>query len=351
MPSFEFRPARWIEGPHRMDADSLLHFAHALVEAPSPTGDEGPALAVAEQLLRDSGLRVTRQAVTPGRHNLFAAAGSAPRAILVTHLDTVPGDPPIRRDGDTLFGRGSCDAKGAAAAMIGAARTLVARGRSGFGLLFVVGEETTSDGAIAANALVASGELGWPCGDALIGEPTGNAWASAHPGVVIATLTTRGRAGHSSVPGSGDSAIHALVRWLGTLLDAPWPGETSAQVGRIDGGAAANVVAESARAEMMVRSSAATSDIVAHLRASAPRDAEVALTCASDPVTFATPPGAASQRVPFASDAPFLPALGRRFMLGPGAIELAHSQDERITGAELMIAHDRYVAWVEERTR
>ena len=124
-----------------MDSDSLLRLTHALVEAPSPTGDEGPALAVAEQLLRDSGLRVTRQAVTPGRHNLFAAAGSAPRAILVTHLDTVPGALPIRRDGDTLFGRGSCDAKGAAAAMIGAARTLLARGRSDFGLLQVIARD------------------------------------------------------------------------------------------------------------------------------------------------------------------------------------------------------------------
>ena len=46
-----------------------------------------------------------------------------------------------------MYGRGSCDAKGIAAAMIGAANELVSEGRNDVGLLFVVGEETYSDGA------------------------------------------------------------------------------------------------------------------------------------------------------------------------------------------------------------
>ena len=70
-----------------------------------------------------------------------------------------------------------------------------------------------------------------------------------------------------------------------------------------------------------------------------------------EPVSFATPHGAGADRVPFSSDAPFLGALGRLFMLGPGSIAHAHAADEQVTGRELVAAHAAYVAWVEECLR
>ena len=56
-----------------------------------------------------------------------------------------------RDDGEWIWGRGSCDAKGIAAAMIGAVESLVAEGIRGLALLFVVGEERNSAGAYRAS--------------------------------------------------------------------------------------------------------------------------------------------------------------------------------------------------------
>src|SRR5207302_881249 len=94
---------------------------------------------------------VQRIPVSSGRDDIFATVeGRAPAVILSTHLDTVPPFIPPRLEGSVLYGRGSCDAKGIASAMICAAERLRERGVP-VGLLFVVGEEVTHDGAHAAN--------------------------------------------------------------------------------------------------------------------------------------------------------------------------------------------------------
>src|SRR4029079_7154243 len=80
------------------------------------------------------------------RFNLFASWGE-PAVVLSTHMDTVPPFFPSSEDAGHLHGRGSGDTKGGIAAMLRAVEELVAEGRSGFGLLLVVGEETDSLGA------------------------------------------------------------------------------------------------------------------------------------------------------------------------------------------------------------
>ena len=69
-----------------------------------------------------------------------------------THFDCVPPFFPSRVEGDRLYGRGACDAKGILAAQVAAAERLRREGETRVGLLFVVGEERGSDGAKAANA-------------------------------------------------------------------------------------------------------------------------------------------------------------------------------------------------------
>src|SRR6185436_13731941 len=144
-----------------MDA---LELTRALVALESPTGSEGPATEFLDGTLRRAGYRTVRQPVTPGRDNLYAYR-EPPALVFSTHLDTVPPYVPLSEDADAIHGRGSCDAKGLAAAMVSAAERLAARGERRIGLLFVVGEENGSDGAQAA------AELG-PRGRFLInGEP------------------------------------------------------------------------------------------------------------------------------------------------------------------------------------
>src|SRR4029077_7285505 len=103
--------------------------------------------------------------------NLFATAVDRPSVTLSTHVDTVPPYIPPSRDDRCLYGRGACDAKGIAAAMICAAEQLRAAAQP-VALLFVVGEEVTHDGAHAAIEAFAAKRL--PASNRVIidGEPT-----------------------------------------------------------------------------------------------------------------------------------------------------------------------------------
>jgi acetylornithine deacetylase len=328
--------------------------AATMVEAPSPSGDEGPALRVAEKMLREAGLTVERQEVgSPGRFNLFAWHGR-PRVVLTTHLDTVPGHLPVRVEGGALHGRGACDAKGIAAAMIAAAQALREEGRSDFGVLLVVGEETTSDGAIAADAAVAARQFPWEPEHAMFGEPTGNRFVKAHPGVLLATVSTTGRAAHSACPEQGASAIHALLDLLADLRFQSWPGDallgrTLFQVGRIEGGTAANVVADQARAEVMFRSGVDPTLLEQETREIVGSKGAVDVWCSSRPVRFDVPQALHDQAVlaSFSTDAPFLPSLGRPYLCGPGSILDAHTDHERISADDMTCARDIYVKWAQ----
>jgi acetylornithine deacetylase len=129
----------------------VAELAIRLMEVESTSGAEGTVVTVADELLTSRRWFTDRIAVTPGRDAILAVSAADPVLTFCTHLDTVPPYLPPRLEGDTLHGRGACDAKGIAAAMILAGERLRARGVP-VALLFVVGEETTHDGAHAANA-------------------------------------------------------------------------------------------------------------------------------------------------------------------------------------------------------
>ena len=100
----------------------------ALVDLDSTTGREGEVGRWLADYLRDLGFSVTTQPVDDLRFNILATVGS-PQVVFSTHFDCVPPFFPSRIDGDRLYGRGSCDAKGILAAQIAAADALPARGR------------------------------------------------------------------------------------------------------------------------------------------------------------------------------------------------------------------------------
>src|SRR6185312_5594412 len=165
-----------------MDA---LELTRSLVALETPTGAEGPATDFLDAALRQAGYRVVRQPVSPGRDNLYAYR-DPPALVFSTHLDTVPPYIPLSEDSESIHGRGSCDAKGLAAAMVAAAERLSDRGERRIGLLFVVGEENGSDGAQAA------AELG-PRGQFLInGEPTENRLSIGQKGSLRVDLQATG---------------------------------------------------------------------------------------------------------------------------------------------------------------
>jgi acetylornithine deacetylase len=323
----------------------LFALTRALVDIDSTTGREPAATeflaGYLEPLTRREGGVLERWPVEGARENLFAAWGE-PAVVLSTHLDTVPPFFPSSEDGERISGRGSCDAKGIAAAMVKAVEGLLAEGGRGFGLLFVVGEETDSVGAIAANRT--------PRGSRYLidGEPTENRQVVGHRGALWLALEAAGRAAHSSTPELGDSAIERLLDGLAALRALPLPedpllGTTLLNIGTIAGGRAPNVIADQARAEVMVRTVGDTAEWKRALRqALAPSGVRVADEREIPPVVMRALPGFATEVVRFTTDIPRLAAWGEPFLLGPGSVRLAHTAEESVGKAELVEAVGLY---------
>jgi acetylornithine deacetylase len=326
----------------------LFALTRALVDVDSTTGREP---AVAELLgsylapLAARGGTLERQPVDGDRFNLFAAWGE-PVVVLSTHLDTVPPFFPSREDGEHIYGRGSCDAKGIAAAMVKAVEGLLEAGGRGFGLLFVVGEETDSIGAVAANRT--------PRGSRYLidGEPTENRQVVGHRGALWLALEAEGRAAHSSMPELGDSAIERLLDGLAALRALPLPedprlGKTMLNIGTIEGGRAMNVIPDRARAEVMLRTVGDTTEWKRALVAAlAPSGTRIAEGREVPPVLMRALPGFETVAVPFTTDIPRLGAWGEPFLLGPGSVRLAHTAQESVGKAELAHAVHLYMRMV-----
>ena len=325
----------------------LLDRTEALCRADTTTGREDHGLPTLRALLRELGAAVEIQQVAPGRHNVLATWG-VPRLLFSTHLDTVPPFLPPRRQGDRLQGRGSCDAKGQIVAQLGAIATLRAGGQHGFAWLGVVGEETDSCGAIAAAELRDRLQT---CVAAIAGEPTDNRLATGQRGALQLRLATTGKAAHSGTPERGHSAIWPLLAWLDRLRLVPTAvdaelGPELWNVGTLQAGSAANVVAAHAEAVLFVRS-LPESRFLTMARELMPSEGRIDQLSFTPPQRFTTLPGMPQAVVPFGSDAPRLRQLigGDHVVLcGPGNIECAHGDDEHVTGGELVAGVERLVA-------
>src|SRR5215203_5843212 len=105
-------------------APDLVELAHWLMSTDSTSGREAALMTAFADALAERGWEVARIPVSGGRIDVLATTGRGPFVTLSTHLDTVPPYIAPRRDERTLFGRGSCDAKGIAAAMLCAAERL-----------------------------------------------------------------------------------------------------------------------------------------------------------------------------------------------------------------------------------
>ena len=320
-----------------------LPLAVDLMRVESTSGREGEVVSLAERVLAERGWTVQRIPVSPGRDDLLATSGRDPVATLSTHLDTVPPYVPPRVEGDTLFGRGACDAKGIAAAMVCAGERLRERGVP-VALLFVVGEETAHDGAHAANASA----LRPPTARVLIdGEPTESTLAVGTKGALRFTLRTRGRAAHSAYPHLGDSAIARLVRLLSELDGLALPtdpllGATTVNVGMLAGGVADNVIAPSAEARLMARLVTSPESALDLFVRWVDGRADVQPGVSVPPVRLGVVPGFETSVAAFATDIPALGAWGAPFLFGPGSIHVAHTDDEHVSIAELRAAVDAY---------
>lgn len=327
---------------------TLVAFAADLVDIDSTTGREGDAGRWLAEELRRRDFSVVEQSVDHERFNVFAHAGN-PVAVLSTHFDCVPPFFPSRVDGSRLHGRGSCDAKGILAAQVAAAEIL-RESETPIGLLFVVGEERGSDGAVASNVLAPK-----TCRFVINGEPTDNRIATATRGILRVKLAAAGRAFHSAYPELGESAIEKLVDTLVALRTLELPadpgmGRTHYSVGFISGGIAPNVVPAAAEAEVMFRT---VGDAGLVRQAIAPLEARVTIEPVLEvpPVSLMTVPGFETAAFPYTTDIPLLTGWGQPLLFGPGSVLVAHTPHESIAIDDLVTARDGYVKIVRELTR
>lgn len=326
-----------------------VELAVALMSVDSTTGREGEVVSLVQEILETRGWRVRRIAVTPGRDSILAVGDGAPIATLSTHLDTVPPyiPPRVEATAGRLYGRGACDAKGIAAAMILAAERLRAEGIEA-ALLFVVGEETQHDGARVAGEAARSGEIRTTSRVLINGEPTESRLAGGTKGALRFTLRTTGRAAHSAYPELGSSATMGLVRLLAELDGLALPthpvlGATTINVGRIEGGIADNVVAPWAEARCMARLVTPAGELLQLLSEWAGDRAEITPVMTVPPVLLDELPGFESEVVAYATDIPMLEGWGRPYLFGPGSIHVAHTDGEYVDIAELRASVDAYV--------
>ncbi|KAL8790725.1 MAG: hypothetical protein Q9195_006203 [Heterodermia aff. obscurata] len=346
--------------------EPLLSLHKKLIEIESITGNEHDVGVYLYNYLAQHNFTVERQFVGTAsddlgsrqskkkpRFNVLAYHGEKrdTRVLVSSHIDTVPPYWPYEtRNEDEIWGRGSVDAKACVATQIMAVEELRASGETkprDVALLFVVGEETGGDGMRTANEL----QLKWET--VIFGEPTELKLASGHKGILFFNIKAKGKAAHSGYPWLGKNANSRIIPALAALLETELPssekyGNSTLNIGRIEGGVAANVIPDSATADVSVRiaegSPEKTSQIVLDVLNHVDDGLEITFgELAYGPVYIDSDiEGFETVTVNYGTDILNLHGNHKRYLYGPGSILVAHSDHEHLTIGNLTAAVEGY---------
>ena len=322
---------------------NLFDLTKSLMNIPSISGEEEAVGFYLRDYLESLGWTVELQRVSENQNNVLAYLNDTPRVFLSTHLDTVPPFIPPTEDGEKIYGRGACDAKGIIAAQITAAQQLRKEGIEDLGLLYTVEEERSSTGAKAAN----NHPLAAKCEYMINGEPTDNDLAIGSKGSFRLKIHTNGKAAHSAYPEQGDSAIEKLLDILDDIRKADFPnneffGETTVNIAMIEAGVALNVIPPKAEASLLIRLTTKKEPIIEMLEDLVRGRAEIEVLSCSEPVKMLEVDGFKQKVVRFTTDIPYLTNWGRPLLLGPGSILVAHTKDEFVLKSDLEEAAELY---------
>lgn len=209
--------------------------------------------------LAPHGLRCDTVDLGDGCVYLLATRG-APQLLINVHVDTVPADPAWPTDPHRLIvtderaiGLGACDIKGAAACLL----TALEHTTGPVALLFSSDEEAGSSRCI--RDFLAHHQFP----HVLVAEPTRCAAVLEHRGIGTATIDFTGIGGHASAARAlHDSAVHEAVRFSARALDHAAAGIDRGDgllrglrlnLGSIEGGLKANMIAATARVRLGLR--------------------------------------------------------------------------------------------------
>lgn len=187
-----------------------IDLLHELVAIPSLSGSEQAAVIY----LRDAMLARGFDAWIDAAGSAVGKIGSGARHIvLLGHIDTVPGDIPVRIEDGILHGRGAVDAKGPLATFVAAAALAADRLNARVTVVGATGEE--SIGSPGANEAA-----NWPAPDlCIIGEPSGwDAICLGYRGTWSFTWRKVQPCRHSAGPGES-AAEQAFGFWQELLVE------------------------------------------------------------------------------------------------------------------------------------
>jgi acetylornithine deacetylase len=350
--------------------DQVLSHLKALVacDTQNPPRAIGPAIFDRIEAALP-GFRCMRTDYGDGAITLHAVRGT-PTLLFNVHLDTVPRSPAWSRDpfdllvtDERAIGLGACDIKGGAAALIAAAKAST----GDCGLLFSSDEEA-NDPRCVRGFLAGAHDYR----NVIVAEPTRCRAVIAHRGIASALVRFRGDAGHAS-SAKPRSALHAAIRWGDRALDhvESLAGERFGDlsglrfnIGRIEGGIKANVIAPNAELRFGIRPlpSQSSDALLADFKAMAEDDSLSTFeqTFYGDPLPAGGGNLAAARSdsalalaqslrlrlapaVDFWTEAALFSANGLTALVyGPGDIAQAHSADEWVRLSDLAEAADTY---------
>lgn len=300
-------------------------------------------------------------------HVTWYAVRGRPKILFNVHLDTVPvgadwsSDPHrLRIESGRAYGRGSCDIKGAAAALL----TLAEQSAGNLALLFTSDEEGA--GGCCVERFLETGEAD-RFEQVVVAEPTSCKAVLGHRGFLSVKTRFHGTPGHSSEARAlRENANHQMARWAARAVQlaetkkaTPDDPGSCLNIGLVQGGTKSNVIAGSAFVHWSARLRPGESSeaFLEEMQGCADADARMDWD-----VPFRGEPLPAAGRndrearawcgarqlpigdvVDFWTEAALFSAAGLpAVVLGPGHIAQAHQTDEWVALAQLQLALDLY---------
>jgi [amino group carrier protein]-lysine/ornithine hydrolase len=192
--------------------DEGIEMLEGLLKIPSPSGSEGAAVDFLVSWMQRRGFDARRDGAGNAVGILHppagGQAGTSPRElVLLGHIDTVSGHPPVTRRDDRLYGRGAVDAKGPLAAFATAAAMAGARPGWRITVVGAVEEEAATSKGARHIARTRTPDM------AIVGEPTG--WqkiALGYKGRLLADLAVVRPMSHRAGPQASAPEM-AIAYW------------------------------------------------------------------------------------------------------------------------------------------
>lgn len=240
------------------------------IDSSQPEGNEKNMVDAIVAMFPE-GTQFTRIVHTPQRHSLILTIpGACPEnaVAFVGHIDTVPcGDlnkwesHPLQptEDQGKIRGRGSADMKGGVAAMIAAAKAILASGITMQHTVLFCFTADEENGGLGAKALLQREEFAC-VREIWITEPTNGEIGVCEKGALWLKFTAQGKSAHASRPELGKNALDMLVRIYQELCPKyhhtahhPLLGDNTLSLTRLQGGVSTNIIPDHGEMELDIR--------------------------------------------------------------------------------------------------